>query len=172
MVEYVFNDLFDQEADYLMEQKNCFHIHGGLSGIMAQRYPKAAAADLRTPKGDLNKLGTCQIVDCGDVKVINAYAQFSVGGRATDYDAWERILAGLREYFDSIPQSLSSRVTTIKCPARLGSGLGGGDFSVMHDIFEKHFGDSKKIIILFCVRGEDRDWFDEFRKIKKVKIIQ
>lgn len=152
-----------------MEQKNCFHLHGGLSSIMARKYPQAAAADLATKRGDLNKLGTYQIINCGEISVINAYGQFSVGGKATDYDAWESILADLKKELEN--NSILSKIT-IKIPAFMGAGLGGGDFSVMYKLLDKYFGESKVVEILICVRDLDEEKFKLFLKENNLNEIR
>lgn len=168
MIEYVYGDLFDVEGDFIMEQKNCFHIHGGLSGEMARRFPKAAAADLATERGDINKLGTYEIVDCGQVSVINAYGQYSIGSyfleSDTDYEAWEEILENLKDDF----KFKAYENAVIKVPAFIGCGLGGGDFSIMWDLFYKYF-EEEPTIIRFCVREQDEQSFTDFLD-KKYKI--
>jgi O-acetyl-ADP-ribose deacetylase (regulator of RNase III) len=161
MIQYFFGDLFEVEGDFIMEQKNCFHVHGGLSAEMARRFPKAAAADLATEWGDENKLGTYEIVDCGQVSVINAYGQYSVGSaffeHDTDYDAWEEILENLRDDF----RFKDYENAIIKVPAFIGCGIGGGDFLVMWDLFYKYFGD-EPTTIRFCVRKQDEQRFADF----------
>lgn len=147
-----------------MEQKNCFHIHGGLSREMARRYPKAALADKATERGAFEKLGTYEIVDCGDIKVINAYGQYYIGGveetSRTNYEAWEKIVAKLAW---ELPHG-----SVVKVPYKIGCGLGGGDFSVMHDIFFNKFGRTDAIDIKFCVRDLDRIDFEKFQKEKNI----
>ena len=157
MIQYVYEDLFDAEADYLMEQKNCFHIHGGLSGEMARRYPAAAEADLATAKGDKNKLGTYEIVDCEDIKVINAYGQYSIGGNATDFDAWEDILDSLKEELNAkINHASLHSGATVKVPYKIGCGLGGGVWEEMEEILDWFFADGK-ITLKICIRKQDEE---------------
>jgi hypothetical protein len=148
MVKYVFEDLFDRfPREFIMEQKNCFGIHGGLSYIMAKRFPSAAKADLATEKGDISKLGTYQIIE--DCRVINAYGQFDIGGEATNYDAWERIL-------ESLVPELEERVPlgTVRIPFMMGCGLGGGNWEIMENLLDKYFSEST-VTLLICIRDLD-----------------
>lgn len=174
MIYYVFNNLFEEEADYLMEQKNCFHIHGGLSGEMARRYPKAAEADKKTAKGDSSKLGTYEIVDCGDIKVINAYGQYFIGGgdenSSTDYQAWVKIL-------DTLVPTLQ-KGSVVKIPFLMGCGLGGGDWNDMEDILIEYFGFNINSDLKICIRNADaikgrlaKESYEAFFKECKLDLI-
>lgn len=157
MIQYVFNDLFLEEADYLMEQKNCFHIHGGLSSEMARRYPKAAQADLATKKGDLLKLGTYEVVDCEDIKVINAYGQYGIGGQATDYNAWDSILFDLTR---ELPKG-----SVIKIPFLMGCGLGGGNWLTMEGLFVDYFFKNEDLTLKICIREQDRRLGEQHKQL-------
>jgi len=77
-----------QEGRYkaIMHGCNCFCVFGsGLAPQIAASYPMAEAVDNRTIRGDKLKLGTYTVsadLAGNGVIIINAYIQYSTGGRA------------------------------------------------------------------------------------------
>lgn len=156
MIEYIKGDLLKSDCDFIIHGCNCFHTMG--SGIAAQikkKYPEAYESDLKTPYGDVNKLGTYSFVettrsvqtfDSGqnfpwdytiyEITIVNAYTQFNFGGppfytgvegRHADYTA-------INEVLDDIFNDFPNKVMGMP---KIGCGLGGGDWNVVSEIIER-----------------------------------
>ena len=83
---------------------NCFNTMGaGIALPIKQNFPAAYAADLKTVKGDKNKLGSYTFAQTEYGTVINAYTQYDYlrfpGIINCVYDAIKRIFEKLNEDF-------------------------------------------------------------------------
>lgn len=142
MIQVIHGDLIghaDSGAfDVIIHGCNCFHTMGaGLARQIRQRFPAAYNADCRTVKGDGRKLGTCSVAPCmtrqgHTLYVVNAYIQLDWRGvgRKANYDA-------IRRCFTWVAQAFPSH--RIGLPM-IGSGLAGGDWSIIEGIIEKELG--------------------------------
>lgn len=123
------------EFDIIVHGCNCFNTMG--SGIAAQikkEFSSAYEADLKTPKGDKNKLGSFTYAAPGDYNllVVNAYTQFEFSSyRPFDYDAFDTFLYSfesfLKLHFES--NGFASKCWKIRVGfPRIGCGLAGGNW--------------------------------------------
>lgn len=113
------------EFDVIVHGCNCQHsMAAGIAKIIAREFPEAAQADLDTPKGDRDKLGTisCATVDCDGhtLTVVNAYTQFDYKGRGQKVD-YEAVGAAFDEVARRFPEA------RVGYPL-IGAGMGGGNW--------------------------------------------
>lgn len=141
----VYGDLIELsragEFDVIVHQANCFHAMGkGIAKAIKEAYPEAYKADLETPYGDYNKVGTYSawyppaVTSLTDPNrhvpiVVNAYAQFGYGAgkRRTDYEALRIILRKLNSAFPGARMGMP----------KIGCGLAGGDWTVVQKIIRE-----------------------------------
>jgi len=119
--------------DVIVHGCNCFHaMDAGIAKVIARNFPKAKEADLATPKGEPEKLGTISQASfkCGAhrLTVVNAYTQFDYkgAGRLVDYDAVER---AFRTVADA---HTGARIAYPK----IGAGLAGGDWTKISQLID------------------------------------
>lgn len=72
---------------------------------------------------------------CDGHYVCNLYGQLTYGrtGQHTCYEALERALEALQDF------ALSRHIKEVALPYKIGCGLAGGDWNVVHGIIEKVF---------------------------------
>lgn len=125
-------ELFDKGyIDVVVHGCNCFHTMGaGLAKQIKQRYPAAYAADLSTPKGDKNKLGTYSFVTIGINRyIVNAYTQYYYGRYHTqlDYSALQNVMYGIKKEFG---------VLRVGIP-KIGCGHAKGHWPTVEEIIDR-----------------------------------
>jgi O-acetyl-ADP-ribose deacetylase (regulator of RNase III) len=124
-----------KQFDTIIHGCNCFNTMGaGIAKQIKEQYPEAYKADLKTKKGDINKLGNCSHVILYEREysqiIINAYTQYRYGGKSSvDYDAIEKVFTRLNEW-DTLSQ------TKMGIPF-IGSGYAGGDWEKIKGIIER-----------------------------------
>lgn len=142
-------DLAEQgEFDVVVHGCNCFCTMGkGIAKEVKTRYPWVYEADLKTHKGDKDKLGTVSLegVQAGQhtFSIINAYTQYDYRGSAgtvnLDYEA-------LRSCFKHIKQRFSG--CRIAYP-KIGAGLAGGDWNIISAIIDEELeGEDHTLVLL------------------------
>ena len=124
--------IFDGDWYVLIHCCNLYHVWGG--GIVIpikKRFPCAYEADLKTKKGDADKLGSFTVGFCEDRIIANLYAQIGIGNdgnplnRNLRYDCLYDSLYRLCEF-------LGSRgPTIIGVPDLIGCGLAGGNRDIV-----------------------------------------
>jgi len=125
------------DFDFIGHQCNLYHSFGaGIAKQIKDKFPWAYAADLATPWGDDNKLGTYSIGEAGDDDpvIVNFYCQ--VGFRSSDgpATAYEYMRGAFRKFNDQFPES------TLGLPL-IGAGLAGGDWEVIRGIIRRELKD-------------------------------
>lgn len=126
----------DGRFDLIVHGCNCFNTMGaGFAKSVAQWFPEAYEADLKTVKGSQKKLGTYTratvTVGTNSFVVVNAYTQYDyrgeIGVPRVDYLA-------IDEVFEKIGKNFS--MMKIAYP-KIGAGLAGGDWGVISEIIDK-----------------------------------
>nr|WKN39669.1 macro domain-containing protein [Tunicatimonas sp. TK19036] len=114
------------EFDVIVHGCNCQCVMGkGIAKTIKTRFPAAYQADLKTKKGDRDKLGTISFatVDSAEQKltIVNAYTQFDWRGKGSkvDYEAIKSCFTRIKDKFSGL---------RIGYPA-IGAGLAGGDWN-------------------------------------------
>jgi len=133
----------DGHFDVIIQGCNCQNTMGsGIAKEIRSRYPQAYEVDLRTKKGDRDKLGTFSLAYVNKVYpfiIVNAYAQFDYNRNGSkidhfEYDAFERILNTLSKNHGHYRYGLPM----------LGMGLAGGDPERIMGLIEKFDRDIEK----------------------------
>lgn len=111
--------------DVIVHGCNCQNTMGaGIALSIKRNFPAAFEADMRTARGDRNKLGSysCATVTLGvhELTIVNAYSQFHWRGAGpqVDYDA-------VANLFNRIKEDFCGR--RIGYP-KIGAGLAGGNW--------------------------------------------
>ena len=141
MIIHVTGDLLGSDCAVIAHGCNCFHIAGaGIAAQIRAKYPEAYLADLKTKKGDSNKLGEiCAAYTRADgdcIMVVNCFTQFRPG-REANLAAIKSSLEKMREHvldeFKYFPK--------VGIP-RIGCGIGGLLWQdvgpVVEDVFSDH----------------------------------
>lgn len=122
------------EFNLIVHGCNCFCTMGaGIAKSIKREFPVAFYADLATPKGSREKLGTCSFATVAgrgtSLIVVNAYTQFDyLGGRVkVNYDAVRLCMRWVRRNFGD---------KRIGLP-KIGAGLAGGDWEIISKIIEE-----------------------------------
>jgi len=121
----------DGRFDLIIHGCNCFCTMGaGIAKTIKTEFPEAYKADLKTQKGDKEKLGKYSFaeVQIEDRKliIINAYTQYDYGKNKINvsYDS-------IREVFKIIRQDFTGK--RFGYPA-IGAGLAGGNWELIYRI--------------------------------------
>jgi len=140
------------QFDAIVHGCNCFHIYAkGIAGQIRRIYPEAYEADLKTKKGDKNKLGTFSVGICKltgfdkpkKLSVINTYTQYHPGADVF-YSAIESAMQKINIEFAG---------RKIAVPM-IGAGIAGGDWSTIKLIILKSLKDVNLTLIYWDVEKE------------------
>lgn len=122
--------------DVIVHGANCFNTFGaGIALAVKHTFPEAYSADLRTKKGDINKLGTIsyathtlRLDGKSQLVIVNGYTQYNYGGmsRRADYKAIHSVFAEVKKQFSG---------KRIGYP-RIGAGLARGKWEVISEIID------------------------------------
>lgn len=143
-VKEITGDLFEEfsfgRVHSIVHGANCFHLMGaGIAADIARNYPKAFKADMETPCGSYQKLGTYSKYEMPNGQmVINMYTQFEPGPNF-EYLALIKGLKKLNEEFKN-----SDIVFGFP---EIGCGIGGGRWPYVLDIFHKYAKDINVTIV-------------------------
>lgn len=126
---------------------NCFCTMGsGIAPLIKEAFPKMYAADLKTEKGDKNKLGTYTMafLKDGEAAGFNLYSQYGYnrrkqGLRDLDYNALYDSLDLMKKALQSFTDG-SVADYKIGFP-KIGAGLAGGDWNVIEAMIKSVFWD-------------------------------
>lgn len=125
---------YEGKFEVVVHGANCFCTMGsGIAKQIKALYPEAYEADLKTIKGDKNKLGTYTGAPImrGEKAfvIVNAYTQYTYGtdSMKVDYEALRRCFNGIKKEFYGC---------TIGYPL-IGCGLAGGSWEVVSKIIDE-----------------------------------
>lgn len=121
----------------------------GIAKEIRAKVPGAYEADLKTTKGDVNKIGSythCTTMNRlgGDLEVINAYTQIDYLPRGKDHVEYE----GLRQIFKDLNVRYYRSGLTIAYPA-IGAGLAGGDWNKIQQIIKEELCEVNHVFVKF-----------------------
>ncbi|PHR24448.1 MAG: phosphatase [Desulfotalea sp.] len=130
--------------DVIVHGCNCFCSMGaGIAHTIQRQFPEAYAADLKTTKGDRDKLGdfsAAKVTTNGhDITIVNGYTQFQHSGPPplVDYNALERLFRKIKKEFSG---------QRIGYP-RIGAGLAGGDWSQIEHIINRELASENHTLV-------------------------
>jgi hypothetical protein len=172
MIEERTGDIFEErDLNCIAHQANCFCTMGsGIAKIIRERFPEAYQADLKTKKGDSEKLGTYSYAmisrdvqnenDEPWLKIANVYGQFGFGGRSqtppvrdTLYDSLYDGLELLRDDTEDLickGDLNASEGYRIGIPYGLGSALGGGKWRIVREMIYDIYSPSDLVTARIC----------------------
>lgn len=131
------------EFDIIIHGCNCFCTMGsGIARQIKEKYPLAYSADLKTKKGDINKLGNfTSVYVSGKFMIINAYTQFEYGTHKIqiDYEALTLILRKLNHTYSGMKIGLP----------QIGAGLAGGNWNKIKWIIENELKNMDVTIVYY-----------------------
>lgn len=135
--------------DIIVHGCNCFNVFGaGIALQMSMQFPDAYKADLKTVRGDREKLGTYSkaVISLEDkqLTVINAYTQYNYGGHGLLLD-----YAAIRLVFRQLNEEYKDCVIGIP---KIGSGLANGDWNTIKDIIDEESTNNSIVLVEFGYR--------------------
>lgn len=142
MIHVVNGDLFENLKPHsiILHQTNCLGIaNAGIAKLIRAYSPEWYEEYSQYCKQNISAslLGTFHTYDVldSDIKICSAFGQYSIGKeqQQTDYNAWKKILPELTMQLDN--RYNEGDVWTVRIPFGIGCGLGGGDWSIMRDLF-------------------------------------
>jgi O-acetyl-ADP-ribose deacetylase (regulator of RNase III) len=140
-IEYVKGDLFTTKDKIILHGVNCQGVMGsGVAKIVKERYPKAFKdyyyLFTMNPEGD-ELLGSVNKVEIDEDRIIlNGFTQEfygRAGVRWCDYDAIASVIE------ETVKICIEHECESFAMPM-IGSGLGGGKWSVIEKIVEEYSG--------------------------------
>jgi O-acetyl-ADP-ribose deacetylase (regulator of RNase III) len=125
---------------------NCFCTMGaGIAKSIKQHFPEAFEADVKTAKGDREKLGTYSVAKVNHANkslvVVNAYTQYHWQGSGVKAD-----YAAIRNVFAAIKKDFAG--SHIAFP-KIGAGLAGGDWSSIARIISEELAGMRLTLVVY-----------------------
>lgn len=169
------------EFDIIVHGCNCFNTMGsGIAKQIADNFPDAYEVDRRTLRNDKTKLGSFtvariwynEVISKDPFKihshvfyVVNAYTQYEYGTNKVnfDYHAFQTFLYSFKNYVELMFRSnirqnergLFNPVNIIRIGfPMIGSGLAGGDWSIIENMIAKFEYNIKDIVDITVVEYE------------------
>jgi O-acetyl-ADP-ribose deacetylase (regulator of RNase III) len=151
MIELIEQDLLTLKCDAIMHQCNCFCTMGsGVARSIRGIYPEVYEADLRTKRGDRDKLGKVGVAKIKNSEAatrfcFNAYSQYEYGygKRQTNYESYYVCLSKIRDYAEK------NGFVTVAAPYKMGCALAGGDWDICYAMFKSVF-ENSKVSLAIC----------------------
>jgi len=123
---------------------NCFcKMSSGIAPQIKEAFPNAWEADLRTSKGDFNKLGNYSFGFWKELTIINSYTQYNynVTEKPLDYEALTMCMRKINHEWSGLSIGLP----------KIGAGLAGGDWNKIKSIIERELKDMDVTIVYLAV---------------------
>ncbi len=132
--------------DVIVHGCNCMCVMGaGIAKQIRAHFPEAYEADLQTPKGSVEKLGSISsvLVRRGDhaFYVVNAYTQFDWRGNRNkaDYEAIRSAMKCIKNAF------FGKRIAY----PLIGAGLAGGNWDVIAKIIDEELASENHTLVIY-----------------------
>jgi O-acetyl-ADP-ribose deacetylase (regulator of RNase III) len=142
------------EAKVIVHGCNCFHAMGsGIAGVLADRFPEIPAADRKTPKGFIGKLGDFSVANVSEHHLSSGLHTRKLDEPFQCVNLYTQYLPGadfLPSLFPVGLRRLNTRFAgqTLWFPM-IGCGIGGGDWaSVMGDMLKYLPDVDVKVVVL------------------------
>jgi O-acetyl-ADP-ribose deacetylase (regulator of RNase III) len=128
---------------------NCFNtMKSGIAPLIAAAFPEAHVADQLTKKGDRGKLGSFTAANSvnNGVLVYNLYGQFGYWNRQKglmdlQYAELDKSLSAMAGNLHSRCRITDTSPKEVKIfLPKIGSGLAGGDWTIIEPMIDKHLG--------------------------------
>ena len=133
--------------DVIIHGCNCqCTMGGGIAKIIKDVFPEAYEADLKTPKGLKQKLGTISFATVlrneHEITIVNGYTQYDHKGSGVlaDYEAIRSVMRHVKDRFTG---------KKIGYP-KIGAGLAGGDWNVISKIIDEELQGEDHTLVEFA----------------------
>jgi len=130
--------------DIVIHGCNCFNTMGkGIAKQIKEKFPEAYQSDLKTLKGDRNKLGNYSFYSYDNFYIINAYTQYFYHGVEVlvEYKALESVFKKLKKDF-------GNKKLRFAYP-KIGCGLAGGNWEIVSKIIDKELQGENHTLVLY-----------------------
>lgn len=149
MIAIINGNMLDSDCELIVQQVNYFGVAGtvikgkvvggGLAGNIRKRYPESYKEYMNycCQYGE-KALGKVQIINLDNGKMLaNLYSQVGMGveERRTDYDYLDKALEILAR------ECKIREINTVGFPYYMGCIKGGGDWTIVYAMIQKHFSD-------------------------------
>ncbi len=131
--------------DVIVHGCNCFCTMGaGIAKQIRKYFPEAHQADLNTPMGEHQKLGSFSsaVVKRGgkQIVVVNAYTQFTYTGpgRLADYEAIQNVFMKIKLAYPGMKMAYP----------KIGAGLARGDWNKIAGIIDRALGNEDHTLVV------------------------
>jgi hypothetical protein len=136
MIKYKVANIVDEiktnAYDAVIHGCNCQNTMGsGIALALRNLEPSVYDADLKTQRGDFNKLGNFTFAYYNDTRIYNIYQQFRYGKDGKRYVIYPALELGLMKVaFELAP---GSKIIS----GKIGCSLAGGDWNIVSDIIDR-----------------------------------
>ena len=159
MIKQIIGNLLKENVNAFVHQANCMCTMGsGVAREVRELYPEVYEADLKTKRGDRNKVGKFSFAKTKDGKIgYNLYSQFDFGREAvhTNYEAFRTGMVSIKDHLKlNIGPS-----ATIGMPYKIGCVRGGGNWEVVSQILKELF-ETDTMTLVIC---EFKDYSDRVK---------
>lgn len=132
MIETVKKDILTVEKGIICHQVNCRGVMGaGLAKAIAKKWPQVERKYAGAVRASRDILGACLLTDAQEgIIVANLFGQRGTGTfqRQTHYGALANAMCELRQ------ANIESYRQPLYIPYGMGCGLGGGDWTIVHEL--------------------------------------
>jgi O-acetyl-ADP-ribose deacetylase (regulator of RNase III) len=138
----IITQALNHKFDIIVHGCNCMCTMGaGVAKLIKKYFPEAYQADLKTKRGDIEKLGSYSKAESKGITIINAYTQYYYGNAnnipPVNYEAIKTVFKKL---------NIDFKGETVGIP-KIGSGLAGGNWNTIRDIIEHAAPDLNIIVV-------------------------
>ncbi len=132
--------------DLIVHGCNCFcTMEAGIAKSIKHIFPEAYEADMKTKKGDKEKLGTISWAkierEHNYLIVVNGYTQYHYQGegRLVNYEAIRQVFRHIKTKFSGMRMGYPM----------IGAGLGGGDWEIISRIIDEELLEEEHVLVIY-----------------------